>query len=218
MCGLFTRRLGWRLSWRGWLAVLTLGLVGGGTLLCGVQPFLAVSKPVPSETLVIEGWITDHAFVGVLSEIKKGVYKRIYTTGGLADWDGASAYGGTFAGYCAMRLRSSGIDEKMVIAIPSSDRGNNRTFRSAVAVARFLDENESPKSINVLTMGPHARRTRLTYEKAIGPATKIGIISLKTSNYDQKHWWRTSLGVREVIGEGVGYLYCRLVPGRYIED
>ena len=42
------------------------------------------------------------------------------------------------------------------------------------------------------------------------PMVKIGIIAAPNPDYDAKHWWRYSEGVREVTGEGLAYLYAKL--------
>jgi hypothetical protein len=65
-------------------------------------------------------------------------------------------------------------------------------------------------NINVITIGTHARRSRLLCGKAFGTGCKIGIICLEDHNYDPKRWWESSAGVRAVIGESIGYVYARL--------
>jgi len=64
-------------------------------------------------------------------------------------------------------------------------------------------------SLNVLTQGAHARRTRLLYQKAFGNNVAIGVIAVSNSDYEPTHWWRYSDGVREVIGESIAYIYAR---------
>jgi hypothetical protein len=50
----------------------------------------------------------------------------------------------------------------------------------------------------------------LLYEKAFGKNVVVGIISVPNPDYDVRHWWRYSDGVREVLSESVGYVYARL--------
>jgi hypothetical protein len=64
-------------------------------------------------------------------------------------------------------------------------------------------------SINVLTAGAHARRTRLLYQKALGRNVTVGIIAASNPDYNPKQWWRYSDGVREVIGESIAYIYAK---------
>ena len=94
--------------------------------------------------------------------------------------------------------------------VPSHVIGRDRTYSSAVALRNWLrDHNTSLNSMNVLTQDAHARRTRLLYEKAFGKNVTIGIISAPDPDYDARHWWRYSDGVREVIGESIAYIYAR---------
>ena len=64
-------------------------------------------------------------------------------------------------------------------------------------------------SINVLTEDTHARRTWMLFKEALGPGVQVGIISASNPDYDAKHWWRSSEGVREVIDESVAYVYAK---------
>ena len=41
--------------------------------------------------------------------------------------------------------------------------------------------------------------------------TKVGIISVPNPDYDAKHWWRYSEGVKDVISEGAAYLYAKFL-------
>jgi hypothetical protein len=66
-------------------------------------------------------------------------------------------------------------------------------------------------SLNIVTEGVHARRTRLLFQKAFGENAAIGIIAVPNPDYDPKQWWRYSEGVREVVGETVAYLYAKLL-------
>jgi uncharacterized SAM-binding protein YcdF (DUF218 family) len=65
-------------------------------------------------------------------------------------------------------------------------------------------------ALNVVTQGAHARRSRLLFEKAFGGGTRIGVIPIPADDYDAQAWWRTSAGVRDVIGETIAYVYARL--------
>lgn len=72
-------------------------------------------------------------------------------------------------------------------------------------------------SINVLTEGAHARRTRLLYQKAFDQNVTVGIIAASNPDYNPKQWWRYSDGVREVIGESIAYMNRRKRVRRLID-
>ena len=37
----------------------------------------------------------------------------------------------------------------------------------------------------------------------------MGVIAIENREYSPGHWWTYSEGVKEVVSEGVGYLYAR---------
>jgi hypothetical protein len=216
--GLFSRRVRWSLSLRGWLTLLVCCVGLSAVVLFGVHSFLAITHPVESNTLVVEGWIPDPVFNDVVAEVKLRGYQHVLTTGGPINWDVAASSGGTYAGYGATRLKESGVAPNIVVAVPCKSRDWERTFQAGLAVHDYITTNHlSSRGLNVITVGAHARRTRLLYERALQGKIPVGIIALQPDGYDPKHWWRTSTGIREVISETAAYIYCRLVPRAFTE-
>ena len=87
----------------------------------------------------------------------------------------------------------------------------DRTYHTALAVKkRFNERGLAKKSIDVASLGVHARRTWLLFEKVF-PSVSVGIISIKSNEYDSTRWWLFSAGVRNVISETVAYLYARYI-------
>ena len=37
----------------------------------------------------------------------------------------------------------------------------------------------------------------------------LGVIAVPDPDYDARHWWRYSEGVKDVISEGAAYLYAK---------
>ena len=73
----------------------------------------------------------------------------------------------------------------------------DRTYGSAVALRSwFRDHKIAVRGINVLTEDVHARRTRLFFQKALGPQIRVGIIGVINPDYDSKYWWCYSEGVK----------------------
>jgi uncharacterized SAM-binding protein YcdF (DUF218 family) len=88
----------------------------------------------------------------------------------------------------------------------------DRTYASAVALRVWLREHSmNVHSINVVTEGAHARRTRLMFQEALGKDVGVGIIAVPNPDYDQKRWWLYSEGVKEVGSEAFAYIYSRLL-------
>ena len=94
--------------------------------------------------------------------------------------------------------------------VPSRVTARERTYSSAAALRDWFREHNAPvQSINVLTEGAHARRTRLLYQEAFGRSMTVGIIAVSNPEFNPRQWWRYSNGVREVIGESIAYIYAR---------
>jgi hypothetical protein len=117
----------------------------------------------------------------------------------------------TSASVGAELLKKTGLPGKCIQMVPSHISGRDRTYSSAVALRDWFHEhNATVPSINVLTEGTHARRTQLLFQQAFGSGVTVGIISIPDPDYDAKHWWRTSEGVRDVLDESIAYLYAAI--------
>jgi uncharacterized SAM-binding protein YcdF (DUF218 family) len=208
--GCVERREQWSLTWRGRLILsLAVVLVAVFTVR-GVHSFLSLHQPVESSVLVIEGWIPRYALTGFVAQCSN--YSHIYTTGGptLGDLDSADV-SDTHASVARSRLLRAGVPQDKVHMVPAKHLGRDRSYTSALTLREWARTNGvTLTSFNVVTMGPHARRSRLLYRKAFGDHVKIGVISLEDQQYDSRHWWRYSEGIRNVISESAAYLYVRV--------
>jgi hypothetical protein len=63
-----------------------------------------------------------------------------------------------------------------------------------------------PKSINVFTLGAHARRSELVFSKAC-PGTEIGIIGWQPPGYRTTPWWHSSERAIDLLVQTVGFFY-----------
>jgi hypothetical protein len=116
----------------------------------------------------------------------------------------------TSASVGADLLKKVGIPREAIQMVLSHVNGRKRTYSSAIALRDWFREHNTPvSSINVLTEGAHARRTRLLYQKAFGRNVTVGIIAVSNPDYDPKQRWRYSDGVREVTGESIAYIYAK---------
>lgn len=209
--GLFIRKECWTVSLTAKLVILLIciGLVWGGIRF--IQPFLAVTRPVRGRLLVVEGWIPRYSLQQSVSVFRNGHYERMVTSGctRMNDLDGLTATNPAVA--AAIQVQRYGMDPALVTAVPCPIELKDRTYNSALAVREWCEKaGVSTESIDVLTSGPHARRSRLLFQAAFGRKTKVGVIAIEDRSYDPAHWWRSSEGVREVIGESIAYLYARI--------
>jgi len=210
--GLWRRRVCLVPTWRGWLLLLLLagGLADFG--LHRVEPFLADDDPLPDGVLVVEGWAPDFALNQVIPLARQRPGQTVYVTGGPIEIGGPLYQYKTLAELGSATLRQMGLPAAQVQPIPAPLVYKDRTFTSALALRDwFLAHGGIPAKINLISVGPHARRSRMLFQEVFGDRAKIGVTALRDPNYDATHWWRTSQGVRTVTDELVAYGYARFL-------
>ncbi|HEX5489680.1 MAG TPA: ElyC/SanA/YdcF family protein [Candidatus Udaeobacter sp.] len=207
------RKERWGISWSGVFLCLLLACSTALLLVWNVQPFLAETHRVSTDTLVVEGWIHEYAIRDAVEEFKKGSYKRVFSTGGPVIGNGGYVNDyQTSANVGAGLLKEQGLSPDIVQMVPSHVLDRDRTYASAVALRVWLRQHDmNVSSLNVVTEGAHARRTRLMFEKALGKGVAVGIIAVPNPDYDQRRWWLYSDGVKEVGSEAFAYIYSRLL-------
>jgi len=196
----------------GWLLLLVV-LVGlFAVLIRGMFWFLAPTAPTDAEILVVEGWLPDKALEKAVSEFRSANYRLLVTTGGpLREGSYLSAYK-SYAELSAASIRAIGIQDSQLVAVPAPAVKEDRTYTSAVALKRWMEKSGNrARSLNLYSLGAHARRSRLMFEKALGPGFTIGVIAVEDPDYDARHWWTSSSGVRDVLDEAIGYAYAVLL-------
>ncbi len=209
--GMVSRKPRWGLSLRGWVLALVTMLVIGTLVCLNVHPFLAVTDRIAADTLVVEGWVHEYAIRQAVAEYSTGHYQHLFTTGGPVIGKGGyiNDYN-TSASVGAELLVKAGIPRDSVQMVPSRVSDRNRTYSSAVALREWFHENNvRAHGINLVTEDAHARRSRLLFEKALGPEVAVGVIAASSPDYDAKRWWRYSDGISEVFGQGTAYIYAK---------
>ena len=177
----------------------------------GAYPFLAVNDPVDNGALVVEGWLPDYAFQEAITEFRRGHHSKIFVTGGPLESGAPLSEYSTFAELGAATLVRLGLDTNAVQAVPAPRVRLDRTYASAVALKNWLDPHGvAETNFNVISLGPHSRRSRLLFEKALGRDYKVGIIAVENQDYDAERWWASSAGVRTMTDEMIAYVYTRL--------
>jgi len=188
--------------------VLGIALVG---LALTVYPFLAVNEPVETDVLVVEGWVPDYALEVAKDKFEGGRYEMILTSGEKLLLGSYLSEHKSFAELAAATLRRLGVEERFVTAVPSSQVQRDRTYASAFALAEWLKAlRPEVRSLNVITLGAHARRSRAIFQDVLGDSVQVGVIAVQDQGFDPERWWQTSRGVQVIINEMVGYLYWQL--------
>ncbi len=202
---------GRRLTWLGWLAVFLAFIGLFITFSLSLYPFLAPDKPPHSGVMVVEGWIHDFALDEAVLLYKKGDYSKIVCTGVPIE---TGSYIQEFKSYpemTAARLMKMGVPEDEIIITVADDNTKDRTYQAAVAMREgIMAYNIESTKLHLITAGPHGRRSRMLFQKALGKDYSVGITCLDPISYDAHNWYTCSEGVRTVIGEFIAYTYAKL--------
>jgi hypothetical protein len=172
------------------------------------ESFLSLTQRLPAEVLVVEGWIGRDGVRAAAAEFERGGYRYVVTTGGLTTAKGWIEPGWSYAEGAAQELVRLGVAKNRLIVATAADSESQRTYSSAVAVRKALDSMEiQPQALNVFTLGPHARRSRLVYAKVEGRETEVGVIGWAPPSDEAVPWWRSSDRAKELLTETAGYVY-----------
>jgi hypothetical protein len=108
-------------------------------------------------------------------------------------------------------LLSMGIDSSKVIATPCNKVKINRTLTSALAFRDWLKTSGIDiKGINIVSVGTHARRTWMTYNKVLNEKYNIGIISISDNEEKNSNPHKLLKTIRETLG--ILYYWIILLP------
>lgn len=208
---LFQRKTVWWPTGLGWCCLLVPpGFLLASWVFLG-ETFLASTNRVEADTLVVEGWIGRESLPFVKEEFERGDYKQLVVTGGLTghSW---SQDRWSVTEIARKELVRLGFPTNKLVLAPCPDVENQRTYESAVAAKRLMDtQSLHPKAINVISRGPHVRRTYLVYRKVFGPSVKIGAISWNPYAGHGNAWWRNSVRSKELLDETFGFAYEALL-------
>ena len=109
-------------------------------------------------------------------------------------------------------LLAAGLPAESVQVVPAHTVGRDRTYTSALALRDWLrDHHVNVTAINVVSSDVHARRSWLLFQRAFGSEVKVGIVAIPDPDYEPRHWWRYSEGVREILGESIAYGYAKFI-------
>ncbi len=203
-------RLG--LSWFSRIAIVLIIFI---LLMLGfknLNTYLSVNNPIPSNLLVVEGFLPDYTLQNMMTEFYDGGYDKILITGKpIGQGYYLSGYN-TSSDLMRSTLIEMGLDSSLihVVSIPETVY-RDRTYSTALLMKQWLDTTHAnQKRVNVYTLGCHARRTKYLFQHTVGESIQIGIIAGEDRSYDPEKWWKTSKGFRTVINESLAYLYARL--------
>ena len=181
-------------------------------LLLQTNAFLSLNRPVKSDVLVVEGWLPDYALEEAMVIFKRDKYKKIVTTGVPLSVGSYLKEYVDLAHLSQATLLALGMKENEVVAVPAPDVHRDRTFHSALAVKEWMLKNDMRiEKMNLVSLGPHSRRSTNLFQKVFESEVEIGSIAIESRDYDPDRWYASSEGVRSTINEAIAYAYAVLL-------
>lgn len=172
-----------------------------------VHRFLSPTKTIKARVLIVEGWLPLYALQAAKEIFETDSYDLLITTGGPMS---NSRYQ-NLSEYAAAVFSTMGINPRQIVSIPAPGVDIDRTWTSAVAVRNWLEQHHRKEaSFNLVSLGPHTRRSWLTYQKIFGNQRRVGVISIPAIYHAQK-WWITRRGYRLLAKEFISYLGFKIL-------
>jgi hypothetical protein len=182
------------------------------------ESFFSLTRRLPADVLVVESWIGPDATRAAGEEFQHGDYKYVVAIGDLIAElipDDHLSYAET----ARQELMQSGIANERIILASTGEIKRDRTFKAAVAAWQALESRGvHPTTVNVFALGPHARRSRLVYEKVFAPGVPVGVIAFVPSEYRSEPWWLSRERIRCLVKETVGYPFELLLNSGRISN
>lgn len=173
------------------------------TIAINIHPFLAITKPVNGEVLVVEGWIPKPALHKAKEIFEEGNYRLIATVG-ISSKDHNIANDSEKA---AAYFINNGIDKKKILITVAEYTTTNKTKSFALELKRHIQfQNKDIHRIDILTFGAHARKSYVVFKKVFEPEVKVGIISIRPHTYHPRLWWLSVEGWQWVVKDTIKYL------------
>lgn len=157
----------------------------------------------------MEGWLPDYALEEAKRTFESHSYRVLVVTGVPIEQGFYLRDCKNYAQVGAATLRELGMKADLIAAVSCPEVPKDRTYATARQVRSWLEQRDPQASVDVFTLGVHARRTWLLYRLAL-KKHPVGIIPGKDRRYDNR-WWTTSSGFRIVTGEMIAFVYAKFL-------
>jgi hypothetical protein len=191
--------------------------------------FLAVSRPLGQDILVVETGIPEEALAQVPGVLRSGHYHWLVVVGPA---DEASDRNSP-ADAAGSELEKLGCDVKAMVKINVTFQSTRhsyvipvgvppscgvalrfqltrRTYANALAVSEWLQSSRIPaQGVDVFTVSVHARKSWILFQHAIGDKCRVGIIAASQTLFNPRSWLLSREGIYLVPRNLIGYFYAK---------
>ena len=104
-------------------------------------------------------------------------------------------------------LEANGLDRSQIVLLEAR---TSHTFGDAVALKNFLDRSPDT-TVAVVTSHYHARRTRWSLRRRLGPAVdRIHLVAAPVDEFNEDNWWVTKEGLHAYVSEYLKFAFYLL--------
>lgn len=209
----------WRPTLLGWLLIfIILGVLVRMFLTFSIR-YLSLNHSVNSKTLVVEGWVETYVVLDALDYFTENGYERMVVTGvPITIYEFIAPYKNT-AEATVYTMQYYGFSDTIYTASIPTNIYVDRTYHTGLLVKKLFDEHPDwDKSIDIYSVGVHARRSRFLFKKALGEDFNVGIIAHTDRSFLADTWWKSSKGFRNVTNEMLATPYAMLFFNPDIEN
>ncbi len=174
------------------------------------DPLIADYAGLRTEAIVVEAWYAlEIRMAREIARIRRGQRVYVIVNGEVEDPYGFSP---DRPGQTLLNLVRAGVDTSKAVVLmipPVPDVPGHTAFYAASVRKRMLED--SVRSFTLFTDAFHSERSRLIYSRAFS-GTGIAIDCYPApQTFDRGNWWRTTSGMRYVMGEYIklGYYLFR---------
>lgn len=176
-----------------------------------IVPFLSVENTIDAKIMVVEGYVPDYAYPGIIDIFHEKGYKLIVTAGTSFDQGHYIAGVKTAAGLIRNSLINLGLDSSRVVAVPvPPEVFKDRTWHSALYSYHYIRKHyPEAKRVNIVSTGVHSRRSKVLFDMVYEPEIELGNIVVHQPSVPERGWYKSSRGFKTVVNETISYFYVK---------
>lgn len=208
---LASKRERWGLTIYGRLLTLVIIAIIMLIFVKNIVGFLSAEKTIDAKIMIIEGYMPDYAFDEIIKTFNKNNYDLIITSGTTFDQGFYISGVKTAADLIRNSLLELGFDSSKVVAVPVPAKVyKDRTYHSALYSYRYIREHlPGVKSVNIVSLGPHAARSKYLFDLVFEPDIEVGNIVIPHVSISANNWYKSSRGFKTVLDETTSYFYVK---------
>ncbi|MDX2187603.1 MAG: ElyC/SanA/YdcF family protein [Opitutaceae bacterium] len=173
------------------------------------EAFLSVHAPVAADVLVVEGWIGRDGIQFAAKEYHKGGYRYVVAVGVEGEgWRPEDQ--SDFAKAAANVMAAHGVPRSQILEVSLQRILTNRTYASIKNAREALEATGfTPKGVNVVTRGCHARRSRLVVSRVFDPVP-AGTVTFWREAPTEVRWWESTARAADFFSESLKFFLALL--------